>query len=260
MPEIPWRRLGQPVRRQPVTVTALFALVALSWWYLVILAGDMDGMTLAMTFQPWSAQDFLLMFLMWAIMMVGMMIPSALPMILLYQQVARHNRLPQATAGTALFVLGYLWVWSLFSLLAALLQWQLERLALLTPMMASNSVVFSAITLIVIGLYQWSPWKETCLQWCRGPMLFITRYWQPGPGGAFRMGLRHGAFCTGCCWMLMALLFIGGIMDLVVIAAVAILVLLEKLLPGGQHLARALGVLAISTGVVLLLLHGSRLG
>ena len=157
-------------------------------------------------------------------------------------------------------LLGTIGLVSLFSLLAALLQWQLERLALLTPMMASNSVVFSAITLIVIGLYQWSPWKETCLQWCRGPMLFITRYWQPGPGGAFRMGLRHGAFCTGCCWMLMALLFIGGIMDLAVIAAVAILVLLEKLLPGGQHLARALGVLAIGAGVVLLLLHGSRLG
>lgn len=249
----PWRQFWQPVRHQPVIVAALVALVALSWWYLAVLAGDMDGMAMPMAFQPWSAQDFLLMFLMWAIMMVGMMIPSALPMILLYQQVARHNRLPHATAGVALFVLGYLWVWSLFSLVATLLQWQLERLALLTPMMASNSALFSATTLILIGLYQWSPWKEACLQWCRGPMLFITRYWQPGLGGAFRMGQRHGAFCAGCCWMLMALLFIGGIMDLIVIAAVAILVLLEKLLPCGQRLARTLGTLAVGAGLVLLI-------
>jgi len=245
-------QLWQPVRRQPVTVTALFAIVVLSWWYLVNMAQGMTAMDMPMPFRPWSGNDFLLMLLMWIIMMVGMMIPSALPMILLYQQVARHNRLRLVGLGVTLFVLGYLLVWSLFSLLATVLQWQLERLTLLSPMLVSNSLVFSATVLILIGLYQWSPWKESCLRWCRGPMLFITSHWQPGLSGALRMGIRHGAFCTGCCWLLMALLFVGGIMDLTVIAAVAVLVLLEKLLPGGQLFARGTGILAILTGVVLL--------
>lgn len=245
-------QLWQPVRRQPVTLAALSAIVVLSWWYLVNMAQGMAAMDMPTTFHPWSGQDFLLMLLMWIIMMVGMMIPSALPMILLYQQVTRHNRLRHVGLGVTLFVLGYLLVWSLFSLLATVLQWQLERLALLSPMLASNSLPFSATVLILIGLYQWTPWKDTCLRWCRGPMLFITRHWQPGLSGALRMGLRHGAFCTGCCWMLMALLFVGGIMDLMVIAAVAILVLLEKLLPGGRFFARGVGILAILTGLLLL--------
>ncbi|MDC0662786.1 DUF2182 domain-containing protein [Marinobacter sp. SS21] len=249
---------GQPQHLlSPDTATTLFALAAITalcWWYLVDLAIDMRHLPMSelMAFQTWTPAYFFMMFLMWAIMMVGMMVPSATPMILLYRRVARYNRVPHVALGTGLFVAGYLTAWFGFSLVATTAQWWLEELAVLTPMMKSQNVVFSGLVLILVGLYQWSPLKEACLRRCRGPLAFITQRWRPGVGGAWRMGLEHGGYCVGCCLLLMALLFVGGIMDLALIALIAVLVLLEKLLPGGPLLARALGSLAMALGVGLL--------
>lgn len=142
--------------------------------------------------------------------------------------------------------------WTLFSLVATTLQWQLEQAALLTPMMESNSRLFSSAILMVAGAYQWTPWKDACLRHCRGPITFVMQHWKPGPTGALAMGLHHGIYCVGCCILLMALLFVGGVMNLTVIALIAILVLLEKVLPGGQWLPRVLGSIAISAGLALL--------
>lgn len=237
------------------TLAALAVIVALCWWYLVDMAIGMQAMSMAemMRFKPWTVDYFVMMLLMWSIMMVAMMVPSATPMVLLYRQVARKNRLPHTGLGTALFAGGYVTAWTLFSLVATVLQWQLEQAAWLSPMMTSSSPLFGGAVLILAGLYQWTPWKDACLRHCRGPLLFISQHWRPGLAGAWRMGLHHGAYCIGCCILLMALLFVGGVMDLLVIALIALVVLLEKLLPGGQLLARILGGGAITLGLGLIL-------
>lgn len=239
------------------TVTTLLGLsvvVVLCWWYLIDMASGMDAMpmTSMLTFRPWTPDYFLAMFLMWAVMMVAMMVPSAVPMILLYRQVAYRNACSRAGLGTALFVSGYIAVWTLFSLAATVLQWQLETLALMSSAMKSNSLVFSAVVLIAAGLYQWSPWKDACLRQCQSPFHFIMQRWRPGPLGALSMGLLHGSFCVGCCAFLMGLLFVGGVMDLTVIALIAIVVLLEKILPWYRVVPRLLGSAAMLLGLLLL--------
>ncbi len=235
-----------------VTLAGLLAVTVISWWYIAEMAAGMSAMAPGMMLKPWTASYFIMMFAMWSIMMVAMMIPSAAPMVLLYRLVANKNRLARPGLGTALFAAGYLVVWSLFSVMATLLQWMLEEWALLSPMMRSQSVLFSGITLIAAGLYQWSSLKQACLRHCRGALFFISQHWRPGSAGAFQMGLTHGMYCVGCCGALMALLFVGGIMDLTVIAAIAVIVLLEKLMPGGEWLARLLGAAAIVLGGVVI--------
>lgn len=235
---------------------AMACVVLLSWWYLVNMAATMEaGMAMGgmMTFHPWTLNYAVAMLLMWCIMMVAMMLPSATPMILLYRRVAQHNHLYGVARGTVLFAAGYGVIWLGFSLMAVGLQWLLEQWAILSPMMRSQSALFNGMVLILVGLYQWSPWKTVCLQHCRGPAAFVMHHWRPGLSGAFRMGLSHGAYCVGCCWALMALLFVGGVMDLLVIAGLTVLVLLEKVLPGGERLARAVGALAVLVGGWLLL-------
>lgn len=237
-----------------VTLIGLLAIASLCWLYLFDMAADMAAMSPGdmMSFRHWTPGYFAMMLLMWSIMMVAMMTPSAAPMILLYRQVARKNHLAGAVLGTALFAGGYLLIWGLFSLVATALQWLLEESALLSPKMLSQNQVFSGTVLVAAGIYQFSSLKQACLRRCRGPLLFITRYWRSGLWGAFEMGIRHGAYCVGCCVALMALLFVGGVMDLSVIAAIAFVVLLEKLIPGGEWLARAVGALAIALGVILI--------
>jgi predicted metal-binding membrane protein len=231
---------------------ALAVIGGLCWWYLFQMANGMASMTQAASFHTWTPAYFAMMVVMWVVMMVAMMLPSATPMILLYRQVARKNRLAYAALGTLLFALGYFVIWTCFSLVATLFQWLLERQALLSPMMRSQSAAFSGLILIVAGIYQWSPLKTACLRHCRGPLFFIARHWYPGRAGAFRMGLIHGAYCVGCCGALMALLFVGGVMNLTVVAVIAGLVLLEKLLPGGEWLAVALGLVAVGLGLMVL--------
>lgn len=235
------------------TLAAIIAITLLSWWYLFDMAAGMSSldMGMMMALKPWTVSYFVLMFLMWTIMMIAMMLPSATPMILLYRQVATHNRLPRIALGTVLFVGGYVIVWTLFSLLATTLQWLLEQGALLSPMMKSQNLLFSGLLLIAVGAYQWSPWKNACLRHCRGPFFFISSHWRPGLAGAFRMGLVHGVYCTGCCMALMVLLFVGGIMNLTVIALIALIVLLEKVIPHGEWLARGLGAVSAVAGIAV---------
>jgi predicted metal-binding membrane protein len=191
----------------------------------------------------WTPGYALVMLVMWWVMMIAMMLPSASPMLLI---VARVNRTHHTQGGplvpTSLFAVGYLITWGGFSLLAVGAQWGLERTGLVSAMVGSTSAIFGGLVLIVAGFYQCTPLKQACLRHCRTPFQFVTHHWRTGRLGALRMGLDHGAFCVACCWFLMALLFVGGVMNLYWIIGLALLVLLEKTLPGGQRLSTAIGV------------------
>ncbi len=214
-----------------------------------------DGMVMAMAPMAWSLGYAVLMFFMWWIMMVAMMLPSAAPMILLF---ARFNRTQRDKGApyvpTGVFALGYLLVWAGFSLVAVTAQWGFERTGLLSSMMASTSVILGAALLIAAGVYQLTPLKHACLKHCRSPLFFISHHWRQGAWGALRMGLEHGAFCTGCCWFLMALLFYGGVMNLFWIIGLALFVLLEKVAPAGHWVGRVTGIGLIAWGGGLLLI------
>jgi predicted metal-binding membrane protein len=212
-------------------------------------------MMMAMAPMAWTPGYAVLMLFMWWIMMVAMMLPSASPMILLF---ARFNRTQRDKGApyvpTGVFALGYVLVWAAFSLVAVTAQWGLERSGLLSSMMASTSVTLGALLLIAAGLYQLTPLKYACLKHCRSPLFFISHHWRPGDWGALRMGLEHGAFCTGCCWFLMALLFYGGIMNLFWIIGLAVFVLLEKVAPAGHWVGWVMGAGLIAWGGGLLLM------
>jgi predicted metal-binding membrane protein len=238
--------------RVPVLV-ALGGSTALAWAYLVAMAGgmhgDMPGMAGAMRPGPWTAAHFGLTLAMWAVMMVGMMLPAAAPMVLFFATFSRRSREQgHAVAPVGAFVSGYVAVWSAFALAATTLQWGLDRAALLSPHMAAISPVLGGGLLIAAGLYQWTPLKDACLGLCRSPVAFVMGHWRAGTGGAFGMGLEHGAFCVGCCWALMALLFVGGVMNLLWVAAITLAVLAEKLAPKGGWIARASGAALVLGG------------
>ncbi|MDT5002169.1 MAG: hypothetical protein QOK12_4274 [Mycobacterium sp.] len=225
---------------------------------MVTASGSMNdhSMADAMTgVKPWTVNEFVLTFTMWALMMVAMMVPTAAPMTLTYAAVARkaaaqHN----PVAPTFVFVTGYITMWAIFSLVATVAQHAFDNAALLSPMMVSASARLGAAILIAAGLYQLTPLKNACLKNCRAPAHFISRYWHPGNLGAFRMGLRLGAYCVGCCWILMALLFVGGVMNLLWVAAIAIFVLLEKTIPFGDVSGRVAGAAMILFGALSLAL------
>jgi predicted metal-binding membrane protein len=204
---------------------------------------------------PWSPGYAALVFLMWWVMMVAMMVPSAAPTILLFAAIDRRRRGhggPGVPAGV--FAAGYLAAWGAFSLLATLAQWGLQRGGLLPPGMAAGAgAAVGGVLLLAAGAYQFLPVKQACLRHCRSPVRFLTRRWRPGPSGAFRMGAEHGAFCLGCCWLLMALLFVGGTMNAFWIGGIALHVLLEKLAPQRRQLSHAAGGLLILGGLALIL-------
>jgi predicted metal-binding membrane protein len=187
------------------------------------------------------------LFAMWWIMMVAMMLPSAAPMILLFSTVSRRSREQgQHYVPTAVFALAYLAVWGGFSVLAASLQWWIEARGISSPWM-------NGALLLGAGAYQLTPLKDACLRQCRSPLSFVMTRWRPGWRGALRMGVEHGAYCLGCCWLLMGLLFVGGVMNLWWVIGIAVYVLLEKVLPAGRWLGRALGaILAVAGAFVLL--------
>ncbi|UVK37763.1 DUF2182 domain-containing protein [Mesorhizobium sp. AR10] len=219
---------------------------------------DMGAMDMATEPRIWGPAVWALMIAMWWIMMVAMMSPSAAPTVLLYARVHRHalaqGQIQDKLAPTGMFVAGYLLVWLGFAVAAAALHWLLEREAIVsTTTMSSQSRWLSGIVLIAAGLYQLSPLKNACLSHCRTPTAFLSRHWRPHALGALRLGALHGAFCVGCCWMLMALLFVGGIMNLVWIAALAVLVLAEKVFPAGQWVGRAAGIALIAWGSATLM-------
>ena len=232
-------------RSRAVTVVALALLVVLAWAWL--WAGA--GMGPAAMPMAGAANRFLLTAAMWWVMMVAMMLPSAAPVILLYGRVYRHGAQAPPTSA---FLGGYLAVWLAFALLAAGLQALLEQLGLVSAMAVSDYWLRAGL-LIAAGAYQLSPLKDACLASCRTPTDFLTRHYRPGALGALRMGLLHGAFCVGCCWLLMALLFVAGVMNLAWIAALTLLVAAEKLLPAGQWIARLSGAVLIAWGAASLL-------
>lgn len=245
-----------------IVVASLATITALAWVYLVVLAEAMASMENSggwrafMDLMPmgrWGFLEYALGFAMWALMMVGMMIPSAAPMIVLYSRVAqRAQPQDQPLASTTAFAAGYLLTWSAFSLAAATLQGVLVDIALLTDMMTSASGVLAGILLIAAGLYQWTPLKHACLAHCRSPIHFLSQKWRPGRWGALLMGIAHGTYCVGCCWALMGVLFAVGIMNLLWIAAIASFVLIEKAAPFGMWSRRVTGALLVAWGVVTL--------
>jgi len=238
-----------------LAVAALLVVIALSWAWLLVGAGlgmeqmDMgDGQKMLMA-PAWTPSYTALIFVMWAVMMAAMMLPAATPTILLVDALARQQA--NGSRATGLFTVGYLVVWGGFSVLATGLQWGLVRAALLGEDMASASPMLVGALLIAAGIYQWTPLKQACLAHCRAPFDFLTRHWGRGP---LRAGLHHGLFCLGCCWMLMALLFAFGLMNLLWIAALALLVLIEKVLPIGGRTSQVTGVALIAWGVGVLVL------
>lgn len=236
---------------------ATLGVAAIAWIYLIIMAAGMHAPTIdsMVQLQPWTLTDAVLMFLMWAVMMVAMMVPSATPTILLYARVCRQRRIDGSTLPpTGAFFLGYVAVWTGFSLAATALQWGLEQAALLSPMMVSTSPVFGGLLAIAAGLYQFVPYKSACLQFCRSPVEFLSTHWKHGTLGAFRMGIDRGLYCLGCCWGLMMLLFLGGVMNLLWIAAISLFVLIEKVAPWGSTFGRIGAVFLLAWGLALILL------
>lgn len=250
-------------RDRLVVLASLCVLAALAWAYLINMALGMDAMAdmpggggmgdVAGKLKPWTVMDGLLMFLMWAIMMLAMMLPSAAPMILIFARVnAKQRDKGNGYVPTFIFAAGYIVVWSVFSLFATAAQWGLQNAALLSPGMVSTSVYLGGALFIAAGIYQWTPLKQACLKHCRSPLEFIMHHWRPGAAGAFRMGLGHGAFCLGCCWSVMALLFVGGVMNLIWVAVITIFVAVEKMFPHGAWVGRVTGMAMIAAGVYLM--------
>src|SRR6516164_2794752 len=258
-------------RDRAVVFAALVVITTLAWADIIWLADDMamDGMDMTgfrmipagqglmmPASAPWQPIEFGYVLAMWTVMMIGMMTPSAAPMILIYARVGLQAvNSGQPLAASCWFAAGYLLAWTAFSLVATSAQWALERAALLTPMMHSASNVLGGSVLIAAGLYQWTPVKEACLSYCQAPLTFIMRHggFRREASGALTLGFRHGLYCIGCCWALMLLLFVGGVMNVLWIAALAGLVLLEKALPFGKFVSRIAGCVFIAGGVWLLL-------
>ena len=274
-------------RDRAVLIAGLLVLGALSWTWLLRGAGkemtawEMSraalfphlGADAPMSMEPgsmpmeqgamdavgWSVGRAAMMVAMWWVMMIAMMLPSVAPMVLLHARAVRHGqrrgRIAPGPVPTVWFLAGYLLVWLGFSLAAVALQWLLERSGALSgTMLWSQSRWLSAGVLAAAALYQFSPLKGMCLAHCQAPAEYLSTHWRPGAIGALGMGIGHGAYCVGCCWALMALLFVGGVMNLVWIAALAAFVLAEKLLPAGQAVSRiaalVLAVWAVATFLV----------
>lgn len=258
-------------RERAISLAGLAILCALAWLYMVMGAGlgmsawEMTALTLFPHQQGlpapssgWAASTWLLIIAMWWIMMIAMMTPSAAPAILLYARVHHHalarDRIEDGYAPIAEFVAGYLSVWFVFSAVAAAMQWLAERTGLVSVMMmGSRSRWLSAGVLIAAGIYQLSSLKGACLAHCRSPVSFLSRHWRPRAAGAFRLGIMHGAYCVGCCWLLMALLFVGGVMNIVWIAALTLLVMMEKMLVAGPWIGRGSGVVLLGWGIATLI-------
>jgi predicted metal-binding membrane protein len=240
-------------RDRAFVIAGLAGIVAIAWAYMIYLDRGMEkpmGMGMSMPgMEGWGTVDFVLMFVMWAVMMVAMMTPSATPMILTFSRInrRRHERRNPIVA-TGAFLAGYLAVWTAFSTVATVAQWALHSAALLSPMMESNNPLLGGMLLIGAGVFQYTPLKHACLAHCRSPIGFFMTEWREGNGGAFLMGVRHGYYCVGCCWLLMALLFVAGVMNLLWVASIAAYVLVEKIVPAGHWVSRAIGLFIIVGG------------
>ncbi|GLS34348.1 Predicted metal-binding membrane protein [Mesorhizobium albiziae] len=249
-------------RDRHITIVSLLLVAGVAWAYTYAGAtmppvepgmgmANSQSHTMPMP-MAWTLSHVMLMILMWWIMMIAMMVPGAAPTILLFAAISRKQLQTSAPiVPTGIFLTAYLVVWGAFSLVATGLQWALEAAGLLVAMTVTDAVLGGSL-LLAAGLYQLTPVKQACLRRCRGPVAFLTEYWRPGAAGAWRMGLAHGAYCLGCCWFLMALLFFGGIMNVLWIAGLAVYVLFEKTVPAGHWLSRAVGALLAIAGAIVL--------
>lgn len=256
-------RLEGTLRRdRMIVLIGLIGISALAWAYLIYLTIEMGTMEMAMdmasSMQSWTAMDLVLLFVMWTVMMVAMMVPTATAMIVAFATINRRRRTQeQPYVPTAIFFGGYVMVWTGFSALATFAQWGLHEAAFLSPMMVSMSPMLGSMLLLTAGVFQWTPLKYACLKHCRSPLGFLMTDWREGPWGALIMGLRHGMYCTGCCWFLMALLFVAGVMNLLWVVTITLFVLVEKVAPHGDIMGRIAGGVLVAAGLVLLS-HGLR--
>ncbi len=245
---------GAPARhaRWPAPALWLLAISLGGWAALAWIAFDMGHPVARLTMPAsshWGVANLLAIWCMWAVMMAAMMLPSALPMVLGFVDLSTRRGEPGRARA---FVVAYLLVWFGFSAVATAAQWVMQAAGWVNPMIVSTSAALTGVLLLVAGVYQFSPLKHICLAHCRTPLGFLLGEWRAGRRGAFMMGLRHGLFCLGCCWALMALLFVGGVMNLAWIAALSVLVALEKLAPQGRRLAWVLGATLIVAGTLRL--------
>ncbi len=253
-----------PAPERVVLTAALLLVTGGAWAWMLLMDWQMrqmmSGTGISVWMPPgtqgqWSGYDFWMLFVMWAVMMIAMMTPTAIPTIRMYHTVSHnHPSITRPALCWTLFLLGYLSAWTAFSALATFLQWPLHHWGILNPMMDSNSFLFSGILIAVAGVYQWTPWKDACLNQCRSPLQFLMAHWHGGAWGSWRMGAENGVFCVGCCWALMLMLFALGMMNMLWIALIALFVLLEKSLPGPSPIFRNLtgfGMLTVGGYFVL---------
>jgi predicted metal-binding membrane protein len=254
---MPDTALAAALRRdRAIVAAALIAITALALGYTYWLATgfDMSGM-MSPAFIPWTAAHFAFMFMMWVVMMIGMMTPTVAPTILLYASFAKHNAARASFAPPAWFLAGYLLAWTAFAALATSMQLLLEWRAVVSPMMAGTGRVSGGAALIAAGVYQWLPLKRACLSACQSPLSFVQRHggFQTTVRGSLRLGWRHGLYCVGCCWAAMLLLFAFGVMNLAWIAGLMVFVLLEKLAPRSPWLSSIAGIAAVMCGSMMLI-------
>jgi predicted metal-binding membrane protein len=244
--------LRDTIRAQASSGLIVWIPAFAGWLLLYWGATNMDSPAaqLTMPMSGWSAANWFAVLIMWAVMMAAMMLPAAMPMVSVFGTL---NRSRGEAGRTVVFVSGYLALWAAFGAAATAAQWALQTSGLLSPMIVSMSPVLSAALLVIAGAFQFTPLKHACLRACRSPLGFLMTDWRDGLWGAARMGVRHGLYCLGCCWALMALLFVGGAMNLLWIAALTLLVAMEKLAPKGDILAKALGALMIGAGAARLI-------
>jgi predicted metal-binding membrane protein len=255
-PDRAFTTLGSVVKSDRLrTMVPLIVVPLVAWAWIVVLARDLSGSTIGasawMMTPSWDAGHLALLWVMWAVMMTGMMLPSATPMLMLYETlICEYVDAP--VQRTYALALGYLAAWALFSLGITALQHLLASHLLLSPMLQFTSRGMSAALLVAAGVYQFTPLKAACLRECQSPWGFLLTRGRDGATGALVMGLEHGAYCVGCCWVMMLLLFAGGVMNLAVIAALTALVALEKLVPIGARGAHVSGMLLIAAGAWML--------
>lgn len=236
------------IARDSLAAAVAIALASLiAWWWLATSHTGMDASAIAMPAKGWTPAYALSVFVMWTIMMLAMMLPSAAPMILLHARAAQGRG-----AATLAFAGAYLAVWTGFSLGATAAQWLLTESGALGETMQLHDRTFAAALLAAAGLYQLTPLKRICLSQCRAPLSYLMQNWRPHVSGAIRMGLAHGAYCVGCCWFVMALLFVGGVMNLGWVVALAAFVMAERLLPFGERVGQVAGVAALAAALYII--------
>ena len=235
-------------------VTAIAIILAVSWALVAWMTLDVSHSVVKLMMPidaSWSSSTIAAVFVMWAMMMVAMMLPSAAPMVLTFDRISKQrSNNSTSRLDVLVFVAAYLVVWVVYSVLATGVQWGLQRFGLLTPMITSRPVWLTSSIFVLAGLYQFSPLKHACLGRCRTPLIFLMQEWREGFSGAWIVGLKHGLYCTGCCWALMLLLFAAGVMNLVWIVLLMMLVAFEKWPHSPIWISRTYGGILVLVGIV----------